>query len=571
MCRKMWHNIRMEKKEMNTTEERKYDVAELLERTRMLEEQLKGLQEEYTSLSEENTKLQKKNEELQDQLKAMLTQMYGRRSEKFTSDDQVTIADLGVNEAEYVLDTEGPAEEELVEVKATRRRLPKKRAIDVSRLPVTVKEYTLSEDELQDKFPEGWKRFEDEVFRTLEYEPAKFSVTEHHVAVYHGKSGNIARAPHPKTLLKHSIVTPAVGSAIMNAKYVNAVPLYRLEQEFDRNGIHIPRINMAHWVVKLSEVYLSLMADRLKKELLQNRVIHADETPVRVSKDGRKANSKSYMWVYRNREADEHKVVIYDYRKTRAETNLEDFVGDFSGTIVCDGYNAYHKLGRESEGQIRICGCWAHSRRKFSEIERSAKGAERKKKKVSLAVEALNRIKQLYDIEDDLKGRPPEDIRRIREERSRPVVDGLFEWAKEQRQLVTKGSNIGKAFDYMLGQEQYLRGFLDDPEVPLDNNTAERAIRPFCVGKKNWVMIDTVSGAEASAVIYSLAETAKANDLNPYEYFKYLLEETMSHIDDTSLDFLEDLLPWSKALPDNCRSRKSESNANTQSNAIVQD
>ena len=434
LCREMWHNIRMENKEMNTTEERKYDVAELLERTRMLEEQLKGLQEEYTSLSEENRKLQKKNEELQDKLKAMLTQMYGRRSEKFTSDDQVTIADLGVNEAEYVLDTEGPAEEELVEVKATRRRLPKKRAIDVSNLPVTVKEYTLSEDELQDMFPEGWKRFDDEVFRTLEYEPDKFSVTEHHVAVYHGKSGNIARAPHPKTLLKHSIVTPAVGAAIMNAKYVNAVPLYRLEQEFDRNGIHIPRINMAHWVVKLSEVYLSLMADRLKKELLQGRVIHADETPVRVSKDGRKANSKSYMWVYRNREVNEHRVVIYDYRKTRAEANLEDFVGDFNGTIVCDGYNAYHKLGKESEGQIKICGCWAHSRRKFSEIERSAKGAERKKKKVSLAVEALNRIRQLYDIEDDLKGRPPEDIRRIREERSRPVVDGLFEWAKEQRQ-----------------------------------------------------------------------------------------------------------------------------------------
>lgn len=250
----------------------------------MLEEQLKKLQEEYTSSSEEKTKLHKKNEELQDHLKAMLTKMYGCRSEKFTSDDQVTIADLGVNEAEYVLDTEGPVKEELVEVKATRRRLPKKRAIDVSSLPVTVTEYTLPEDELQDKFPEGWKRLDDEVFRTLEYEPAKFSVTEHHVAVYHGKSGNIARAPHPKTLLKHSIVTPAVGAAIMNAKYVNAVPLYRLEQEFDRNGIHIPRINMAHWFVKLSEVYFSLMADCIKKEILQNRVIHADETPVRVSK-----------------------------------------------------------------------------------------------------------------------------------------------------------------------------------------------------------------------------------------------------------------------------------------------
>lgn len=447
----MWHNIRMDNKEMNTIEDRKYDVAELLERTRILEEQLKGLQEEYTSLYEENAQLQKKNEELQDRLKAMLTQMYGRRSERFTSDDQVTIAELGVNEAEYVLDTEGPAEEELVEVKATRRRLPKKKAIDVSSLPVTVKEYILSEGELQEKFPDGWKRFDDEVFRTLEYEPAKFSVTEHHVAVYHGKSGNIARAPHPKTLLKHSIVTPSVGAAIMNAKYVNAVSLYRLEQELDRNRMHIPRINMAHWVVKLSQVYLSLVADRLKKELLQNRVIHADETPVRVSKDGRKANSKSYMWVYRNRETDEHKVVLYDYRKTRAEPNLEDFVGDFSGTIVCDGYSAYHKLERESGKKIKICGCWAHSRRMFSKIEKSARGAERKKKKISLAVEALSRIKELYDIEETLKGRSPEDIRNIRKEKSKPVVDDLFEWAKEQRQLVTKGSNIGKAFDYMLG------------------------------------------------------------------------------------------------------------------------
>lgn len=564
MCHELWHNIHMENREKYTAEKREYDVAELLEQNRLLEEQLKGLQEEYAQL-------QKKNETLQDQLKAMLTQMYGRRSERFTSDDQVTIADLGLNEAEYVLDTEGSAEEELVEVKATKRRLPKKRAIDVSRLPVTVKEYTLSEDELQDKFPEGWKRFDDEVFKTLEYEPAKFSVTEHHVAVYHGKSGNIARAPHPKTLLKRSVVTPSVGAAIMNAKYVNAIPLYRLEQEFDRSGIHIPRINMAHWVVKLAEVYLSLMADRLKKDLMRNHVIHADETPVRVSKDGRKANSKSYMWVYRNREVDEHKVVIYDYRKTRAESNIEDFVGDFSGTIVCDGYSAYHKLQNESKGQIKICGCWAHTRRKFSEIEKSAKGAARKKKKVSLAVEALSRIKELYAIEEGLKGQPSEEIRRVRDKDSRPVVDELFKWAREQRQLVTKGSNIGKAFDYMLGQEEYLRGFLDDPEVPLDNNTAERAIRPFCIGKKNWVMIDTVSGAEASAIIYSLAETAKANDLNPYEYFKYLLDETMKHMDDTSLDFLEDLLPWSESLPDKCRSRQNESDTDTQSNTNAQD
>lgn len=127
--------------------------------------------------------------------------------------------------------------------------------------------------------------------------------------------------------------------------------------------------------------------------------------------------------------------------------------------------------------------------KKVQRDRKVCQGAERKKKKISLAVEALNRIRQLYEIEDDLKGRLPEDIRRIREERSRPVADGLFEWTKEQRKLVTKGSNIGKAFDYMLGQEQYLRGFLDDSEVPLDNNTVERVIRPICIGKKNWVMI----------------------------------------------------------------------------------
>ena len=515
------------------------------------------LVEMYLSQQEELQRLQKITDLLSEEVKNLKAVRFGRSTEKDLTGDQLFIAEA-FNEAEALAseETEEPAIEEIT---YRRRKHSGKKDADLSAYPVEVIAHEIPEDELTELFPDGYDRFPDEVYKTLEYHPATFTVLEHHIAVYHGKNGQIRRAEHPVELLPHSIAAPSLAAGIMNAKYVNALPLYRIEQELGRQGLDLSRQVMANWMIRLSERYLTLMTDRLKTELLAHRVIHADETPVKVSKDGRKAGSESRMWVYRSNEKDDHPVILYDYRKTRKTDHLKQFLEGFCGSIVSDGYVSYQKLERDWPSQITACGCWAHCRRKFAEIIKSSSGSDKKKPKYTLSSYAVSQIANIYHLDNQLKDMSAEERKKERDLTIRPIVESFFAWAQEHRPEVTKGSNIGKALDYALNQKDYLTRFLDDPDIPLDNNAAERAIRPFVIGKKNWHLIDTINGAKASAVIYSLAETAKANELKPYEYFKHLLTEIPKHMNDTDLKFLNDLLPWSDRLPDNCRRVKQTS------------
>jgi hypothetical protein len=281
-------------------------------------------------------------------------------------------------------------------------------------------------------------------------------------------------------------------------------------------------------------------------------VLHADETPVTVIKDGREGTHKNYMWVYRTGEmCKANPVVIYDYQKTRKADAPREMLGAFQGKLVCDGYQVYHGM-EDDMADITVCGCWAHARRPFAEV---VKSMGKEKAKGTAAYEALLQIEQIYRKDNELRRLPAKERKRKRRLLVKPLVDGFFQWAKEEQLNVLPSSKTAKGLQYCLNQEKYLRKFITDPEVPLDNNPAERAIRPFCVGKKNWVLIDTVHGARASAVLYSIVETAKVNNLKPYNYFKHLLTEIPKHMDDTDLEFLEELLPWSDYLPDDCRKK----------------
>ena len=510
-------------------------------------------QEKNARLEEKKQEMERKLDILTEQIRLSNTRTFGRSSEKDVLDGQI---ELAFNEAEsvFVENTEEPSAGQLISAYTRRKKQKGKRAEDLSKFPVKVIEHTLDEEKLHKFFPDGYERFPDEVYSKLEYHPASFEVVEHHIAVYHGKADDsIIRAEHPKELLDGSIVTASLAAGIMNAKYVNAMPLYRLEKELERHELNLSRQTMANWMILLSERYLSLLWNRMKENLFTHHVIHADETPVLVNKDGRKAGAKSYMWVYRSNIYDDHPVILYDYHKTRNTDNLEKFLNGFRGKIVSDGYVSYHKLAAEFPKDITVCGCWAHMRRKFSDIVKSASGSDKKKLKFTLAGYGLSQISQIYHMDNKLRELSEDEIKRERDLTIRPMVEAFFAWAEEHRTEVTGGSNIGKALDYALNQRRYLMEFLQDPKVPLDNNAAEGAIRPFVIGKKNWVMIDTVHGASASAIIYSIAETAKANNLKPYQYFKHILEEIPKHMDETSLDFLDDLLPWSKILPEECR------------------
>ena len=267
------------------------------------------------------------------------------------------------------------------------------------------------------------------------------------------------------------------------------------------------------------------------------------------NRDGRSAGSKSYMWVYRSGYLyAEKQIILYEYQRTRNASHPREFLKDCSGICVTDGYQVYHTLEKERE-DLTIAGCWVHGRRRFDEVL-AVVPKEAQKESASYLI--IKQIQAIYREEGKLQDLSSEERLAQRQVVVKPLVDALFAYLK-QHEAEVGTAKLKEAFGYMLNLEKYLRVFLTDGDVPMDNNASERAIRGFCVGKKNWVMIDTIAGAEASAIIYSIAETAKANNLKPYDYFEYLLTEIPKHMEDHDTSFCEDLLPWSDKLPEKCR------------------
>lgn len=484
-------------------------------------------------------------------------QRFGRSSEKLEDVSQICFLEVDgnivfFNEAEAVCDL-GAVEPEELEVPAAKRPKRKgKKDADLSELEVKRIDHYLSVEELEAEFgTNGWKKLPDAVSKRYLFIPAKVEVEEHHIGVYASKTdGHMVKAEHPKALLHGSLVSASLGAAIINGKYVNAVPLYRMEQEFGRYGLKITRQNMANWCIHLSEEYLSVLYDYLHKEIYSYHVIQADETPVLVNRDGRKAGAKSYMWVYRSGHMyKDRQIVLYEYQLTRNASHPREFLKGYQGICVTDGYQVYHTLEKELE-ELTIAGCWVHCRRRFDE---ALKLIDKNVQKNSEAFLIMKQIQAIYREEGKLSGLSSDERLKQRQVVIKPLVDAFFVYIKKLN--VSKKDKFGEAVHYALNQERYLRVFLTDGEVPIDNNASERAIRGFCIGKKNWQMIDTINGAKASAVIYSIVETAKANNLKPFDYVQYLLEEIPKHMEATDRSFLKNLLPWSQTLPEEIRKK----------------
>lgn len=261
------------------------------------------------------------------------------------------------------------------------------------------------------------------------------------------------------------------------------------------------------------------------------------------------------MWVYRTGKLYRSPpIIIYEYQRTRNASHPREFLKDYAGTCVTDGYQVYHTLERERE-DLRIAGCWSHARRKFADV---IKAAGKNKGKGTLAYDALKQIGMIYKIEATLTELTDEERCHRRQLSVKPLVEAYFSWVRENQAKVLPKSETGKGFSYSLNQEKYLKVFLDDGRVPADNNACEQAIRGFCIGRANWHLIDTATGAKASAIIYSITETAKANDLKPYNYLNYLLTEIPKHQEDKNRDFLNELMPWSESLPPDCRKQSQD-------------
>ena len=549
----------------------KKDVLQLLLESMAQEKELRS---QLAVLTDELKRTNQQMQVILEKWNLAQANRFGRSSEKMGYDtgtcQQLELAVMYAecfNEAEATVNGTPPDEPDMEEVTVTAHKRKKhagKREEDLKDLPHAEPVIsTLTEEELLEQLGPGYRQLKDEVYQRLEFHPSSFEVKEYHICVYVSADGKkFAKAKRPQAdLFRNSIATPSLLAGILNYKYVNALPVHRLAQDFKRSEVNISPQVMCNWVIKSSEIYFSLVYDWMKDVLLKQPVVQADETTLKVNRDGRKAGSSSYMWVYITGEHDDSgkKIVLYDYCRTRSTEHLREFLSSYKGILVSDGYQSYHTFSKEQS--LTSAGCWTHCRRRFvNAIKAAKKDLPEEALKNSIAYQALARISAIYKLDGSWKERTSEYRMEHRQRILKPLVDEYFDWVKEQIKTcnVLPKSETGEGLSYSINQEKYLRAFLDNGDIPIDNSACERAIRPFCVGRKNWNVIDTVEGAQASAIVYSIAETAKANNLKPYQYFEYLLTELPERISrkKDSTFSLDDLMPWSPKLPMSCRKIK---------------
>lgn len=552
--------------------------------TKYTEAELNGFSKKHLVrlLLEQQEQLARLNDNLErliEQFNILQNNRFGRKTERL---DQIPGQLSFFNEAEAFCDpdAEEPGYEEVVR-KVKKKKEKGRRELDLEGLPEEDVPHSLTDEQLDEFFGSGcWRRIQPDEYARLRFNPASWTVERHKVDVAVGTRGDhqdeFLRGDRPKDLIRSSLVTPSLEAAIMNAKYVNSLPLNRISTEFERNGVFISRQTMANWTIECAKRYLFPMYTLLHEILLSLHVNQCDETPVQVVYDNdpnhpedRKgaAGHKNYMWVHRSGEffAEFH-IVLFEYQRGRGHEHPEAFYHGYRGILVTDGLQQYHIVEEHVEG-LTNANCWVHLRRFFADAIKAIGKANQEAVKTTIAWQALVRIAAIYKLENSLKDVSTSERLAGRQKSIKPLVEEFFAWAKERLSddsVLPKGKTA-EGLRYAINQEKYLKVFLNDGEVPIDNSASERALRTFCVGKKNWVLINSGRGAEASAIIYSITETAKLNGLNPYYYLDHLLAEIPKLLLPKKKDMppempdrsqLEKLLPWSEELSEKCRAKR---------------
>ncbi len=353
----------------------------------------------------------------------------------------------------------------------------------------------------------------------------------------------------PEPVINGSLASPSLVAHIINQKYVMHIPLYRQEKAFLREGINLSRQTMANWIIKVSELWLEPIYDIMKRTLLTHGVLHADETTCQVLHEpGKKANTNSYMWLFSTSGEAGHPIILYEYQATRSSAHPKAFLAGWNGYLHADGYPGYHKL----PPGITVVGCWVHLRRKFTDAYKALSADEKPK---SVIPDALRRIGALFRLERQWKDLDAENRQKLRLEQSKPLAEAFFAWLDGLGALPQ--TPLGKAVTYARDQRRWLMNFYQDGRLELSNNRIENSVRPFAVGRRNWLFFNTKKGAESSAIVYSIIETAVANGLKPYEYLKFLFEQ----LPNSTTSQMQSLLPWSENLPDKLRAPKLKESA----------
>lgn len=505
-----------------------------------------ALKSELENQKKENQKLQQKMDWYIEQLKLRQKEKFGKSSEQL-DDSQMTFFDL-FNEPETLQEPimEEPKEEIIV---AAYKKVKKKRGEAYDNLPVEVIEYTLDNEDCQcQACGESLHIMTKETRRELKIVPAQISIIEHVTYSYScrkcettGIDTTILKAPTKKALFPKSFVSPSVLAYIMNQKYIMSLPLYRQEQEFKRLGVDISRQNLSNWIIKGANL-LRPLEMAMKKELISNELLMADETTLEVLREpGREAHTKSFMWLYTTSKSAKYPVVLYDYQTGRSGSYAKEYLKDWDGIYLhCDGYSGYNKI----EGKIR-CGCYAHLRRYFHDAYKVSKSEPAKK--------ALDYLGKLFDIERfaEKENLTYEDRLILRKEKSQKIVDAFYKYLNELSLKVLPKSLLGKAITYAHNQKETFLSFLKDGRIELTNSRSERMIKMFVIGRKNFLFSNTPNGASSSALIYGVMQTAIENKLKPQDYLNYVFEKLQVDRDVSP----EELLPWSESIPEYCKNK----------------
>lgn len=488
-----------------------------------IEEQSREILAREEEIQSHKKKIQDKNAQidlLQEALRLARRLRFASHSEKLPSNQPELFVEAEVLFAKVTAaDAKDEAVSNVIAVPGHTRSRPKRQALPEHLPREDVVIDLLPEEKVCDKDGAALKEIGEEISEQLDYVPAKLKVIRTIRKKYACPCCEefVKTANLPEKILPKSNAAPGLLAYIATSKYVDALPLYRLEQIFKRDGMEIPRNTMAGWLIALSEK-LQPIYNMMDEDLLSSDYVCCDETKVQVLKEvGKSAQSLSYMWVRTRHGPGIDPIVLFDYDPSRSKEVPKKLLKDFKGYLQTDGYAGYDEVCA-SGGIVRV-GCMAHVRRKFFDAHKDTK------KKNGAAEHGLQLIQQLYKVEDQIREKKIEERYQIRREQSAPVLDEMKVWIDENASKHPPQGLLGEAISYAQNQWPHVMRYIENGKLSIDNNFTENRIRPFAIGRKNWLFSDSVAGAEASAMIYSILQTARGNGLEPYAYMRHLLTE----------------------------------------------
>ena len=526
----------------------------------LVKKQKLQLSEKDNMLREKDEVIRRQQIQIENMTQALLharKKMFGRSSEVSTGYEQLCLFEETTELAKALL-----KDQENIVVKEHKRtpRKPGIRKEMLAGLPKEIEEYVIDAEEKCSVCGGELKVIGKEIVRTeVEFKPATLLVRQivRQVAkcMVCGSNENdrpkhIQKASVPAKVLPHSIATHSLVAQIMYQKFGMGLPFARQEKDFYRMGLVLSRANMAHWTIRCSDEWLMPVYDRIHQELIQKcEILHMDETRIQVNKEnGKKAGSDSFMWVLQSGACENIKATFFHYSRTRSQKIALELIDGFKGYLTTDAYAAYSNMHLED---VKNNFCWSHLRRYYVDsipLDNSGKEIPGSK-----GAEGREYVNLLFKLESEMSDLIYNERKAKRQEASRALLDAFWSWVENTISIPTTNEKLTKALNYSLNNKKELEMFLEDGRLEISNNLCESHIRPFATARRAWLFADTPNGARANAVLYTLVETARANDLNVYAYLDYLLAEMPNADFYNHPEIIDDMLPWSDKLPESCR------------------